>query len=296
MSKADKIYDAVIEDILSNGIWDRDQAVRTKWKDGTPAYTKSVISTQMKFDNKEVPILTKKKVGYKTAIKEMLIFWQQKSNRISDMHDLNVHIWDEWAKEDATIGPAYGFQLGLPVRHYDASKLDYSLLEDQESHGEGAQMLDQVDYLIQELKNNPSSRRHVTSLWGIVDLDDMALNPCVWHTQWLVKEGRLHLIVGQRSADMALGSPFNVFQYYVLQRMIAQVTNYEMGTLTFNLNDAHVYERHLDGLAEQLKQPEHSAPTLWLNPEITNFYDFTMDDIKLLNYEHGPKIDFEVAI
>lgn len=302
MAYADKVYDKVVEDILGNGVWDKDQQVRTKWEDGTPAYTKSVISTQMKFDNKEVPLLTKKKVGYKTAIKEMLLFWQQKTNKMADMHDMNVHIWDEWEKEDGTIGPSYGAQLGYPVRKYQATDINNDFVDSdtavyqEDLDGTTVVMLDQVDYLIHQLKQNPASRRHVTSLWSIFDLDEMALNPCVWHTQWLVKEQKLHLIVGIRSSDMALGNPYNVFQYYVLQRMIAQVTGYELGTLTFNINDCHVYERHIEGLTEQLSLPAYPAPTLWINPDVKNFYDFTLDDFRLEGYEHGPKISFEVAL
>lgn len=291
MGQADKIYDSVIGDILTNGEWDKGESVRTKWADGTPAYTKSVISTQMKFDGTEVPILTKKKVAWKTAIKEILKFWVEKTNSAESFHKDNIHIWDEWiikeGKWKGTIGPSYGYQMGKKVRLNRAGII---------VNGVEPSYLDQVDYLIHELKSNPSSRRHVTSLWNIEDLDEMALNPCVWNTQWLVRGGRLHLIVGVRSNDMALGNPFNVFQYYVLQRMIAQVTKYDMGTLTFNINDAHIYERHMDGMLEQLNQPEYDAPTLWVNPDVKSFYDFTIDDFKLVDYKCGPNISFEVAI
>jgi thymidylate synthase len=305
MGQADKIYDEVIQEILANGIWDKDQTVRTVWADGTPAYTKSTISAQMKFDGTEVPILTKKRVAAKTAINELpLGFWQQKTNSMETMHDMNVRIWDEWeikeGKWQGTIGPSYGYQLGKLVRKVKLSEVK-SIIESgylSKNHlVEGDYVwLDQVDYLLWQLKFNPSSRRHVVSLWNIHDLDEMALNPCVWHTQWIVKEKKLHLVVGIRSNDMALGNPFNVFQYYVLQRMIAQVTGYNMGTLTFNINDAHIYERHIEGLTEQLNQEDYPAPTLWVNPEVKSFYDFTINDFQLLDYQHGPSIKFEVAI
>jgi thymidylate synthase len=305
MGQADKVYDGVIQEILANGIWDKDQKVRTVWADGTPAYTKSTISAQMKFDGTEVPILTKKRVAAKTAINELpLGFWQQKTNSMETMHDMNVRIWDEWeikeGKWQGTIGPSYGYQLGKLVRKVKLSEVK-SIIESgylSKNHlVEGDYVwLDQVDYLLWQLKFNPSSRRHVVSLWNIHDLDEMALNPCVWHTQWIVKEKKLHLVVGIRSNDMALGNPFNVFQYYVLQRMIAQVTGYNMGTLTFNINDAHIYERHIEGLTEQLNQEDYPAPTLWVNPEVKSFYDFTINDFQLLDYQHGPSIKFEVAI
>jgi thymidylate synthase len=279
MSKADVIYNQVVENIIENGIWDKDQNVRTVWEtDGAPAYTKSVISERIVFDNSEVPILTTKYVAWKTAIKELLWIWQLKDNSVDNLNEMKVHIWDQWKQEDGTIGKSYGYQMGKKCRIVNG------------------ELVDQVDYLIDQLKNNPSSRRHVTSLWNIDDLDEMALNPCVWSTQWIVKENKVHLIVQVRSNDWALGAPFNQFQYYVLQRMIAQVTGYELGTLTFNINDCHIYERHIDSLKEQVKREQFEAPTLWINPEIKNFYDFTIEDFELIDYKHGGSIKFEVAV
>ncbi|GIN66310.1 thymidylate synthase [Bacillus glycinifermentans] len=162
--------------------------------------------------------------------------------------------------------------------------------------GSGLILLDQVDYLIQELINNPASRRHITTLWNPDDLDDMALTPCVYETQWHVKGGKLHLEVRCRSNDMALGNPFNVFQYNVLQRMIAQVTGLELGSYIYHIGDAHIYIRHIEGLKEQMSRESFSAPQLWINPEVDNFYDFTIDDFKLIDYKHGDRLDFEVAI
>lgn len=299
MNQYDTQYNELISRILKEGIWDKDQDVRTKWDDGSPAYTKSVISAQLTFDNTQVPILTTKKNGWKTPIEEILLFWQKKANTIAKMHEAGVTIWDEWEIQEGdwkgTIGPSYGYQLGKKVRNV----IDFDTIVSEQYLGQStfaSKKIDQVDYLIEQLKTNPSSRRHVTSLWNIDDLDEMALNPCVWHTQWLVKESKLHLIVGIRSNDMALGNPYNVFQYYVLQRMIAQVTGYELGSLTFNINDAHVYERHVEDIEKQIRRPTYELPTLWINPEITNFYDFTIDDFRLENYTSGEKIKYEVAI
>lgn len=291
MSQADIQYNHIIQEIIEHGIWDKDQTVRTRWEtDGMPAYTKSLICKQMVFDNTEVPILTTKKVAWKTAIKEMLWIWQHKDNNVDNLNKMGVHIWDQWKQEDGTIGRSYGYQMGKKNRIKLSTKISMG------SAFSSYEKLDQVDYLLWQLKENPSSRRHVTSLWNIDDLDYMALNPCVWHTQWLVKEGKLHLIVGIRSNDFALGNPFNVFQYYVLQRMIAQVTGYELGTLTFNINDAHVYERHIPLLQEQIKRQQYEAPELKINPDIKNFYEFTIDDFELVNYKHGDPIKFEVAV
>lgn len=293
MSNYDLMYRDLVLDIVCNGVWDDDQNVRTVWADGSPAYTKSVISKQLIFDNSEVPILTTKRVAWKTAIHELLWFYVKRTCDVSYLRENNVKIWEEWTREDGTIGKAYGYQLGkslydgdLNVRGGMSNKVVATF----------PQWTNQVHRLISELKANPASRRHIISLWNIDDLWDMALYPCVWHNQWLVKEGKLHLIVGVRSNDIALGQPFNVFQYYVLQRMIAQVTGYEMGTLTFNINDAHIYEYHVEPLLEQIEREPYEAPTLWINPFVENFDDFTIDDFELIEYRHHPSIKMEVAI
>jgi thymidylate synthase len=308
MSKADLIYNEVVSDIIQNGIWDKDQKVRTVWADGSPAHTKSLISKQMAYNQNpsqhEVPIQTTKKVAWKKAIEEMLRFYVQRTSNVE-----GLKIWDEWMREDGTIGRAYGYQLGKLVRTGKVRELDDDTLH--------YQTMNQVHRLVNGLNTDPASRRHIISLWNIDDLWDMALYPCVWHSQWLVKEGRLHGIVGIRSNDMALGNPFNVFQYYVLQRMLAQVTGWDVGSLTFNINDAHVYERHVAPLIQQLELQPFEAPKLWINQYVKNFDDFTIDDFILVNpmltdfevqdmdreealafawYGHHPSIKMEVAI
>ncbi|ATF13513.1 thymidylate synthase [Brevibacillus brevis X23] len=277
MSNFDIQYNQLINDIIQNGEWDNDQPVRAKWLDGEPAYTRSVISKKLQFDNTEVPILTTKQVYWKTAIKELLWIWQKKSNKVQVLRDMNCRIWDEWELPDGTIGKAYGYQLGQKCRKVNG------------------EMLDQVDYLLWSLKNNPS-RRMMTTLWDKNDLDSMSLTPCVWKTNWIVKQGKLHLIVGIRSNDMALGNPFNVFQYYVLQRMITQVTGYSLGNLTFDIDDCHIYDRHLNALREQIERRSYDSPTLWINPEVKSFYDFTSDDFALIDYKYHPSTKMEVAI
>ncbi|OLF87931.1 Thymidylate synthase [Bacillus paralicheniformis] len=279
MSHYDQQYNAIIQKIIESGISDEEYQVRTKWdSDGTPAHTLSIMSEKMRFDNSEVPILTTKKVAWKTAIKELLWIWQLKSNDVQVLNDMGVHIWDQWRLEDGTIGAAYGYQLAKKNRTVNGQKTD------------------QVDYLLHQLKHNPSSRRHLTMLWNPDDLDGMALTPCVYETQWYVKEGKLSLEVRARSNDMALGNPFNVFQYNVLQRMIAQVLGYELGEYIFNIGDCHIYTRHIDNLNIQMKREQYEAPKLWINPDIKNFYDFTIDDFKLIDYKHGDKLTFEVAV
>lgn len=301
MSQFDQQYNEIIQDIIDNGVSDNDQEVRGKWIDGTPAHTTSVISKKMRFDNSEVPMLTTKKVAWKTAIKEMFWIWQMKSNVVQDLRDMGVNIWNEWELPDGTIGKAYGYQLGkknrkllMPVTYDVRGGMGNKVLNSFTRHENV--LVDQVDYLLHQLKNNPSSRRHITTLWNPDELDEMSLTPCVYETQWYVKQGKLTLEVRSRSNDMALGNPFNVFQYNVLQRMIAQVTGYELGEFIYNIGDAHAYERHVEGLQSQIQREQYEAPTLWINPDVKNFYDFTIDDFKLIDYKHGDKLSFEVAI
>ncbi|MNC02599.1 Thymidylate synthase 1 [compost metagenome] len=292
MSIFDIKYAEIVNNIIDNGMWDKDQNVRTKWADGTPAYTKSIICQQIQLNNgekHEVPILTTKKVAWKTAIHEILQFYKERTSNHEYLRKNNVKIWDEWTRTDGTIGRAYGYQLGKPIR---TGKWKTNPI----SGFTTPIYTNQVHKLIDGIKNDPASRRHIITLMNIDDAWDMALQPCVWHSQWLVKEGKLHLIVGIRSNDMALGNPFNVFQYYVLQRMVAQVTGYEVGSITFNINDAHVYERHIEPIQEQMQREGFEAPELWINPEIKNFDDFTIDDFKLIGYEFHPSIKMEVAI
>lgn len=291
MSKYDLIYAQQVQAIIEDGLYDTDQVVRTKWADGTPANTKGIISHKIVLNEKEdeVPLLTTKRVAWKTAIHELLWFYVKRTSDVSYLRDNNVKIWEEWTRKDNTIGKAYGHQLGKPI------KTGKWIVNPISGHG-SFEFTNQVHKLIEGIKNDPASRRHIISLWNIDDAWDMSLQPCVWNCQFLVKQGRLHLIVQIRSNDVALGQPFNVFQYYVLQRMIAQVTGYEVGSLTFNVNDCHIYTRHIEPLQEQINREPFKAPTLWINPTVKNFDDFTIDDFILDGYEYHPGIKMEVAI
>lgn len=304
MTYFDHAYENVCDLILSQGIWDKGTNVRTVWeKDGLPAYSQAYRKISLFFNNEEVPLLSQKYVAWKTAIKEGLQWiWQEKSNSVDRLNEMGVHIWDQWKLENGTIGKAYGYQLGkkkkkVKVDNTLADMIKSGYLSGYAFAGNAHEVyLDQVDYLLYQLKVNPSSRRHITMLWNWDDMDEMSLTPCVYETQWIVQEGKLHLVVGIRSNDIALGNPFNVFQYYVIQRCIAQVTGYELGTLEFDIKMPHIYERHVEGIKHQLTLPKHEAPTLWINPEIKSFYDFKLDDFKLENYKWEEKINFEVAI
>ena len=285
MARADEIYNSLVEDILDNGVWNTGEGgVRTKWADGTTAYAKSLYDVQLRFKPDEIPILTGKKVFERIARIEKDWIWKEKSNSLEKLREMNGSdktVWNEWeikeGKWKGTIGPAYGYVLGEKVLNLNGEKVD------------------QVDYLIHQLKNNPASRRHVTTLWIPHYLDEMALNPCVWNTEWASVEGVLHLRVHSRSADVGLGLPFNIYQYAVLHREIAQVTGHGVGMMTFDIFNAHIYDRHVDSLKKQIHLPTYEAPGWELNLDINNFYDFTEHDFKLVDYQCGPAIKLPVA-
>lgn len=301
MSQADIQHNAIIKDILENGKWDK--KVRTKWKDGTPAYAKSVLNKRMEFDNgKEIPLLTSKRVPLKDPIIELFWIWQKKSNVVQELRDMGCTVWDEWEMPDGTIGKAYGWQLRNKLRKVKVTSLLESMLINGEiskayyCEEKDCVKLDQVDYLLYMLKTNPYSRRIKTTLWCVEDLDEMALEPCVYETHWQMWDDKLHLTVGIRSNDMGLGNPYNIYQYSILHRLIAQVTGHKVGTICFNIDNAHVYDRHIEALKEQIQKPIYDAPEVQINPNVKSFYDFTLDDIKVINYKHNGTIRLEVAI
>lgn len=156
--------------------------------------------------------------------------------------------------------------------------------------------LNQVDWLLYTLKKNPHSRRIKTTLWCVEDLQAMALQPCVYETHWQLYDGKLALTVNIRSSDQALGLPYNIYQYAILHRLIAQVSGYEVGELCFNIDNAHIYDRHLELAEEQIKGEHHELPTVWINPEVKSFFDFTLDDIKVEDYKHNGTFSYEIAI
>ena len=276
MSYADKVFIENCRSIIDNGVWDTDLPVRPKWLDGTPAHTVKQFCIVNRYDlRKEFPIITLRRTAFKSAIDEILWIWQKKSNNIND---LNSHIWDSWADQSGSIGKAYGYQLG--VKH---------------QYKEG--MFDQVDRVLFDLKNNPSSRRIMTNIYTFQDLHEMNLYPCAYSMTFNVSGKTLNGILNQRSNDVAVANNWNVVQYAVLLKMLAQVSGLEAGELVHVIADAHIYDRHIPVVEKMLKNPQFEAPKLIMNPDIKNFYDFTVDDFKLEGYEFN-KIDekFEVAV
>lgn len=275
MSYADKVFVDMCSDILKNGIDTKGEKVRTKWDDGSYAYTIKKFGVVNRYDlKKEFPALTLRKTNLKNCVDEILWIWQKKSNNIND---LNSHIWDSWADENGSIGKAYGYQLG--VKH---------------QYKEG--MMDQVDRVLYDLKNNPYSRRIMTNIYVHQDLHEMNLYPCAYSMTFNVTKNKetgklvLNGILNQRSQDILTANNWNVCQYAVLLHMFAQVSDMEVGELVHVIADAHIYDKHVSLVEELIAREQHPAPKFWINPEVKNFYDFTVDDFRLDDYVTGPQI------
>ena len=265
MSRADEIFAQNMQDIMDNGFWDTDLPVRPKWEDGAPAHTVKKFGIVNRYNlQEEFPILTMRRTAFKSCVDELLWIWQKKSNNI---HDLNSHIWDSWADETGSIGKAYGYQLG--VKH-------------QYKEGE----FDQVDRVLYDLKHNPASRRIMTNIYNFQDLHEMNLYPCAYSMTFNVTGDTLNGILNQRSNDMLTANNWNVVQYAILLIMFAQVSGLKAGELVHVIADAHIYDRHIPLVKEILENPRHKAPKLIVDESITNFYDFTVDSFKLVDYEY----------
>ena len=275
MAYADEVFKKMCRDIIDNGTDTRGEKVRPHWPDGTPAYTLKRFGVVNRYDlRKEFPVLTLRRTAIKSATDELLWIWQKKSNNI---HDLNSHIWDEWADPDGSIGKAYGYQMS--VKH---------------EYKEG--MFDMVDRVIYDLKHNPYSRRIMTNIYNFQDLHEMNLYPCAYSMTFNCTKNEetgklvLNAILNQRSNDVLAANNWNVVQYAVLVHMMAQVCDMEAGELLHVIADAHIYDRHVPLIEELISREAYPAPKFWLNPEVKNFYDFTPEDVKLINYQHGEQI------
>ena len=267
MSYADNVFIENCRDILENGFSTENEKVRPVWEDGTPAYTIKKFGVINRYDlSKEFPILTLRYTNWKAAIDEMLWIWQKKSNRIED---LNSHIWDSWMGEDGTIGKAYGYQLGI--------KHEYK---------EG--MFDQVDRVIYDLKNNPG--RIMTNIYNFEDLHEMNLYPCAYSMTFNVVDGKLNAILNQRSQDTLAANNWNVVQYSALMHMLAQVSGLKVGELVHVISDMHIYDRHIPLIKELIAREPYAAPKFEINPDIKDFYEFTVDDFNIVDYKHGKSI------
>lgn len=283
MAKFDKVYIDLCKEILEKG---------TRVKNRTGIDTIKIPFKSFEFDlSDEFPILTTKFVAFKSAVIEMLWFYQAQSNDVRWLQERGVKIWNEWEiDEDGhyqdrvfdkkyahTIGTAYGYV----VNKYQLTQR-----------------------LIDKLKNNPTDRRMVMSLWDESLLETAVLPSCVWNSMWDVTDGKLNCVVTVRSNDVPLGMPFNITQYAVLTHLLAQVAGLKVGKLYYNAKDLHIYENQIDGIKEQINRFETMedlpAPKLWINEDIKDFFAFDnskeLKDIKLIDYEHRGKIVMEVAV
>lgn len=276
MSYADQLFISMCRDIIEHGVSTEGEKVRPVWEDtGESAYTIKRFGIVNRYDlRKEFPALTLRRTPLRNAFDEILWIWQKKSNNIND---LNSHIWDSWADENGSIGKAYGYQLG--VKH---------------QYKEG--MMDQVDRVLYDLKNNPYSRRIMTNIYVHQDLHEMNLYPCAYSMTFNVTKNKetgklvLNGILNQRSQDILTANNWNVCQYAVLLHMFAQVSDMEVGELVHVIADAHIYDKHVALVEELITREQHPAPKFWINPEVKNFYDFTVDDFRLDDYVTGPQI------
>lgn len=282
MSYADKVFINMCRDIIENGTSTEGEKVRPKWEDGTAAYTIKKFGVVNRYDlSKEFPALTLRRTAIKSCVDELLWIWQKKSNNV---HELKSHIWDSWADENGSIGKAYGYQ--MQVKH---------------QYKEG--MMDQVDRVLYDLKENPYSRRIMTNIYVHEDLHEMNLYPCAYSMTFNVtkEEGSEQLtlngILNQRSQDVLTANNWNVCQYAVLLHMFAQVCGMKAGELVHVIADAHIYDRHIPLIEELISREPLPASKFWLNPEVKDFYDFTPDDVRLEDYETHPQIkNIPVAI
>ncbi len=275
MSKADNIFVDMCTDILEHGTTTEGQKVRPHWEDGTPAYTIKRFGVCNRYDlREEFPAITLRRTALKSCMDEVLWIYQRKSNNV---HDLHSHIWDEWADETGSIGKAYGYQVGK-VSHYADG--DY----------------DQMDRVLKDLRENPYSRRIMTNLYTFSDLSEMHLYPCAYNAIYNVTqepgESRptLNMLLVQRSQDVLAANNWNVCQYAILLMMVAQVSNMNAGELVHMIADAHIYDSHVPIIRELISRPRHAAPKVSLNPEVTDFYQFTTDDLIVEDYECGPQV------
>ena len=269
MSKADNLFINMCQKILDEGFSSEGQTVRARWEDGTPAHTIKTFGVVNRYDlQEEFPALTLRPTAIKLCVDEMLWIWQKKSNNVND---LNSKIWDQWADKDGSIGKAYGYQMSKKYKF---------------SQGK----MDQVDNVLWQLKNTPYSRRIMTNIYNFQDLSEMGLEPCAYSMTFNVTGDTLNGILNQRSQDILAANNWNVVQYSVLLHMLAQVSGLKAGELVHVISDAHIYDRHVPLIKELIKRETYPAPKFKLNPEIKDFYDFTVDDVVIENYQKGPQI------
>ncbi|MEM8858709.1 MAG: thymidylate synthase [Chloroflexota bacterium] len=263
-----KQYLDLMQTVLDHGI---DKGDRT----GTG--TRSIFGHQMRFNLADgFPVTTTKKLHLRSIIHELLWFLKG-DNNIQYLKDNGVSIWDEWADENGDLGPVYGVQW----RSWPTPS---------------GESIDQIEQLVERLKHNPNSRRHIVTAWNPAEIDQMALPPCHCLFQFYVGDGKLSCQLYQRSADIFLGVPFNIASYALLTMMLAQVLDLEPGDFVHTLGDAHLYSNHFEQAKLQLSRDPHPLPTMHINPEVSSIFDFKYEDFKLIDYVAHPNIKAPIAV
>lgn len=263
-----KQYLDLMQHVLDNGV---------RKEDRTGTGTLSVFGYQMRFDlGAGFPAVTTKKLHFRSIVHELLWFLKGDTN-IRYLRDNGVTIWDEWADENGDLGPVYGYQW----RSWPAAD---------------GRHIDQIAQVVDQLKNNPDSRRIIVSAWNVGDIDNMALPPCHAFFQFYVADGRLSCQLYQRSADIFLGVPFNIASYALLTLMMAQTTGLQPGDFVHTLGDAHLYINHLEQARTQLQRQPHHLPTMRINPAVSDLFAFRFEDFELTDYDPHPPIKAPVAV
>ena len=310
MSDADKIFKEMCIDILENGTDTKGEIVRPIWKDtNEKAYTIKKFGVVNRYDlRKEFPALTLRKTGIKTAFDELLWIWQAKDNNTFHLHS---HIWDQWADDTGSIGRAYGYQIGQSYYHHRLTKediknlcdelcnnitSDYASLKISSRRGVDYLELDQTDAILWDLKHNPYSRRIMANMYNFEDLHKMNLYPCAYSVTFNCTRDEvenkliLNCILNQRSQDVLVANNWNVCQYALLVMMFAQCCNMIPGELVHVISDCHIYDRHIPIIKELISKEEYPAPKVYFDPDITNFYRFTVENLHIENYITGDQI------
>lgn len=275
MSYADQLFINMCRDILDHGTSTEGEKVRPRWEDGTSAYTIKRFGVVNRYDlRREFPAITLRRTALKSCMDEILWIYQRKS---ANIHDLNSHVWDEWADETGSIGKAYGYQIGV-----------------KSPYKEG--MMDQMDRVLYDLKKNPFSRRIITNTYVHADLSEMRLYPCAYGVTYNVTQEKgedrltLNMVLQQRSQDVLTANNWNVCQYAILLMMVAQVCGMIPGELLHVIADAHIYDRHVEIVKELITRETYPAPKVTLNPGIRDFYAFTTEDLLVEDYQAGPQV------
>lgn len=325
MAYVDEVFKSMCRDIINNGIDTKGEEVRPIWPDtGEKAYTIKKFGVCNRYDlRKEFPILTLRRTPYKTATDEILWIYQKKSNNI---HNLNSHIWDQWADENGSIGKAYGYQIGQTYAHHkERYKNALKLFMDEDIRNQYPSFnisrpddnevpvdiyynsnvniyMDQMDSVIWDLRHNPYSRRIITNTYNFKHLKDMALYPCAYSMTFNVTKDKesdklvLNGLLNQRSNDVLSANAFNVCEYAILLCMVAQCCDMIPGELVHMIADCHIYDRHIPIIEELISRESYPAPTVKLNPDVKNFYDFRIEDVIVENYQYGEQVKFPVAV